>query len=79
MDHDDALVIACIDDVTSGVDLTPTMMAVLYTTTYIQWAEELDARASFWGRLNIALSEIIPPGLARVDNDSDDGGVDNIA
>lgn len=78
MDHDDALVIACIDDVTSGADLTPTMMAVLYTTTYIQWAEESDARASFWGRLTLALSEIIPPGLASVDNDSDDGGVDNI-
>ena len=70
MDNDDALVIACVDDVTSGSDLTPTMMAVLYTTTYIQWADEPDAVASFWGRLSIALGEIIPRRNSnrRVDN-----------
>ena len=60
IDHGDALVITCVDDVTSGGDLTPTMMAVMYTTTYIQWAEEPDAKTSFWGRLRIALREILP-------------------
>jgi hypothetical protein len=58
MDYDDALVIVCIDDVTSH-EMT-TMMAVLRTTTYIQWVGLGDAARSFWGRLQVALKEAFP-------------------
>ncbi|XP_070212700.1 toll-like receptor 2 type-1 [Littorina saxatilis] len=60
MDYDDVLIIVCMDDVASR-DMTPAMMAVLRTTTYIQWEELDDAEHSFWGRLRLALHEIIPP------------------
>ena len=59
MDFDDALVVTCLDDVESR-DLTTAMMAVLKTTTYIQWEDHPDAIASFWGRLQIALEDILP-------------------
>ncbi|XP_076447153.1 toll-like receptor 4 [Babylonia areolata] len=59
MDHDDALIVVCVDDVMSR-QMTSAMMAVLKTTTYIQWQEQEDAVASFWGRLHLALSEILP-------------------
>ena len=58
MDYDDELIIVCLDDVTSR-ELTGAMMAVLKTTTYIQWVNDADAIASFWGRLGIALQEVI--------------------
>ena len=61
MDTEDALVIVCLDDVTSR-DLTPAMMAVLKTTTYIQWeAGDADAARAFWGRLGQALEEVVQP------------------
>ena len=66
MDTEDALVIVCIDDVTSSDDITSAMMAVLKTTTYIQWVGERQGRAavdSFWGRLRVALNEVIGPGV----------------
>jgi toll-like receptor 13 len=59
MDYDDALIIVSLDDMTS-YELTSTMMAVLKTTTYIQWDRHPDAVRSFWGRLKQALHEIIP-------------------
>nr|KAG5697486.1 hypothetical protein BaRGS_029377 [Batillaria attramentaria] len=59
IDNNDALVITCLHDIASR-DLTPTMMAVMKTTTYIEWAYDPDAMASFWGRLRIAFNEIIP-------------------
>ena len=58
MDYDDELIIVCLDDVSSR-ELTAAMMAVLKTTTYIQWVDDTDAIASFWGRLGIALQEVI--------------------
>nr|KAG5699935.1 hypothetical protein BaRGS_018234 [Batillaria attramentaria] len=58
IENDDALVVVCLDDVSSR-DLTPAMMAVLKTTTYIQWDENPDATASFWGCLEQALQEIL--------------------
>ncbi|KAK7093415.1 hypothetical protein V1264_007175 [Littorina saxatilis] len=57
MDRDDSLLIVCVDDVMSR-EMTPAMMAVLKTTTYIQWEEHVDAVDSFWGRLGLALQEI---------------------
>ncbi|KAK7108145.1 toll-like receptor 13 [Littorina saxatilis] len=58
MDTEDALIIVCVDDVASR-DLTAAMMAVLKTTTYIQWLDgDGDAIRAFWGRLRFALHEI---------------------
>nr|KAG5685369.1 hypothetical protein BaRGS_013835 [Batillaria attramentaria] len=53
MENDDML-----EDIPSR-DLAPAMMAVMKTTTYIEWFNHDDARASFWGRLLIALTEIM--------------------
>ena len=58
MDNDDALLIVCLDDVAPR-DLTSTMMAVYKTTTVIQWGTGSEVQASFWGRLHIALNEIV--------------------
>jgi hypothetical protein len=57
MEHEDALIVACVDDITS-YEMTSAMMAVLKTTTYIQWENHADAIRSFWGRLEIALHEV---------------------
>nr|QNL15331.1 toll-like receptor 25 [Littorina littorea] len=57
MNYDDVLIIVCVDDVASR-DMTAAMMAVLRTTTYIQWEEFEDAEHSFWGRLRLALHEV---------------------
>ena len=62
MDYEDALIVVCVDDVTSR-DMTTAMMAVMKTTTYIQWAEHPDARAAFWGMLQIALQEVAPQAV----------------
>ena len=65
MDHDDALIVVCVDDVASR-DMTTAMMAVLKTTTYIQWAELDEAVESFWGRLHLALHEVMQPAHQNV-------------
>ncbi|XP_025108357.1 toll-like receptor 13 [Pomacea canaliculata] len=59
MENEDNLIIVCLEDILSR-DLTSVMMAVLKTNTYIQWQNQPDAAASFWGRLEIALQEILP-------------------
>jgi hypothetical protein len=58
MDYDDALIIVCKDDVASG-EMTSAMMAVMKTTTYIQWVGQDDAVRAFWGRVRVALHEIL--------------------
>jgi hypothetical protein len=58
MDYDDVLIIVCLDDITS-YELPSTIMAVLKTTTYIQWSREPGAVRSFWGRLQLSLKEIL--------------------
>ena len=57
-DNDDDLIVTCLDDVASR-DVTSTMTAVLRTTTYIQWPRDPDAAASFWGRIERALHQIL--------------------
>ena len=57
-DNDDDLIVTCLDDVASR-DVTSTMTAVLRTTTYIQWPQDPDSAASFWGRLERALHQIL--------------------
>nr|KAG5691243.1 hypothetical protein BaRGS_015211 [Batillaria attramentaria] len=65
MDNDDALLVVRLHDVASR-DMTSAMMAVMKTTTYIEWEDQADARASFWGRLRIALHEILDREECRV-------------
>jgi hypothetical protein len=59
MEHEDALIIVCMDDIMS-YEITPAMMALIKTTTYIQWVYHPHAIWSFWGRLEIALNEVLP-------------------
>ena len=58
LDNEGALIVTCLDDVASR-DLTRTMMAVLSTTTYIQWEQNPYVRASFWNRLELSLKDVI--------------------
>jgi toll-like receptor 13 len=64
MEHDDVLIIVCLDDVVSQ-EMTSTMMAVLKTTTYIQWEQTADAMASFWGRIQLSLHKVFQANNAR--------------
>ena len=61
LDHvihtDDALVVVRLQTVASR-HLTLPMMAVFHTTTYIEWEDDTEAISSFWGRLDLALSEL---------------------
>ena len=57
MDYDDALIVVCLDDVMDD-EVTPSMMAVMKTTTYIQWKPHADVEAAFVGRLRQALYEV---------------------
>ncbi|PVD24235.1 hypothetical protein C0Q70_14705 [Pomacea canaliculata] len=59
LEKGDDLIIVYLEEILSR-DLTSVMMAVLKTNTYIQWQDHPDAAASFWGRLEIALQEILP-------------------
>ena len=59
LDNEDALIVACLDDV-ALCDLTSTMIAVLNTTTYVQWGQNPYIRGSFWDRLELSLRDIIP-------------------
>ena len=73
LDHvihtDDALVVVRLQAVMSR-RLTLPMMAVFHTTTYIQWENDGEAIASFWGRLHLSLSEL------NVNKRRLEGGVD---
>ena len=58
MEHDDVIIIVCLDDVASR-QMTSAMMAVLKTMTYIQWDENnRDAVRAFWGRLQLAINDV---------------------
>ena len=59
MDNDDALLIVSLNDMAPR-DLTSAMMAVYKTTTFFQWEAGSEVQDSFWGRLRIALSELVP-------------------
>jgi toll-like receptor 13 len=56
MDYDDALLVVCLDGVASR-EMTTSMMAVMKTTTYIQWAEHPDAIHALWGRVRQSKSK----------------------
>ena len=58
MEYDDALIVVCLDDMVSR-DLTAAMMAVMKTTTFLQWrGNDAYVTASFWGRLRVALQDL---------------------
>ncbi|XP_070180915.1 toll-like receptor 2 type-2 [Littorina saxatilis] len=59
MDRDDVMVLVTLQD-PGSFDVTGCMMAILRTTTYIQWGEGGDVTDSFWGRLRLALDDVIP-------------------
>nr|KAG5686476.1 hypothetical protein BaRGS_030058 [Batillaria attramentaria] len=61
MDTGDALLVVLLNNIQPR-ELTPTMMAVMKTTTYIEWADDPDARDAFWGRIPRALYDILPHG-----------------
>ncbi|KAK7113056.1 toll-like receptor 6 [Littorina saxatilis] len=56
-ERDDVMVLVALQE-TQSRDMTGAMLAVLRTTTYIEWDEEQDARQSFWRRLHVALDDI---------------------
>jgi hypothetical protein len=58
MEFDDALIVTCIGNMAT-LEPTASMMAVLKTTTYIQWQRSEAAMAAFWGRIRIALTDIM--------------------
>jgi Leucine-rich repeat (LRR) protein len=58
MEFDDALIVTCIGNMAT-LEPTAAMMAVLKTTTYIQWQRSEAAMAAFWGRIRIALTDIM--------------------
>ncbi|PVD39147.1 hypothetical protein C0Q70_01775 [Pomacea canaliculata] len=58
MDRDEVLVLVLLHE-TESRDMTSAMFAVMKTTTYIEWANTVDARDSFWGRLSRALDCVI--------------------
>ena len=61
MDTHDHLLLLVLDDVidTRNV-MTSAMMAVLKTTTYLQWRkDDKDVQRAFWGRIKVALTDII--------------------
>ncbi|PVD39149.1 hypothetical protein C0Q70_01777 [Pomacea canaliculata] len=60
MDRDEVLVLVLLHE-TESRDMTSAMFAVMKTTTYIEWADTVDARNSFWGRLSRALDCVINP------------------
>ena len=58
MERDDVMVLVALRE-TESRDMSNAMLAVLRTTTYIEWEEQPDAVTSFWGRLELALHDVI--------------------
>ncbi|KAK7112900.1 toll-like receptor 2 type-2 [Littorina saxatilis] len=58
MDRDDVMVLVALEE-TESRDMSSAMLAVLRTTTYIEWADEEAARSSFLGRLSLALNDVV--------------------
>ena len=59
MDNDDVLMTVCVEDVRPR-EWTSGMMAILRTSTYIQWSEDPQHRANFWNIVVNALNDVIP-------------------
>nr|KAG5709803.1 hypothetical protein BaRGS_032627 [Batillaria attramentaria] len=67
MERDDVLVLVTLQETVSR-DLSGAMLAVMRTTTYIEWDDSPRARASFWGRLRIALEDVLQIVANLADN-----------
>ncbi|XP_076468193.1 toll-like receptor 2 [Babylonia areolata] len=58
MERDDIMILLMLHE-TEARDLSSTMLAILQTTTYLEWMDEDSAKASFWGRLELALGDVL--------------------
>nr|KAG5698010.1 hypothetical protein BaRGS_005828 [Batillaria attramentaria] len=59
VDNNDVMVIVILQHVPAR-DMSGAMLALVNTTTYIEWVEDPDAIASFWRRIMVALKDILP-------------------
>nr|KAG5710261.1 hypothetical protein BaRGS_008977 [Batillaria attramentaria] len=59
VDNDDVMVVVILEHVPAR-DMSGAMMALLKTTTYIEWEHGQEAEASFWRRMTLALNDILP-------------------
>nr|KAG5688999.1 hypothetical protein BaRGS_005543 [Batillaria attramentaria] len=62
IENDDVMVLVMLADVPPR-DMSGAMLALLKTTTYVEWGEGDDAKELFWHRMSRALNDILPQGL----------------
>ncbi|XP_070180494.1 toll-like receptor 2 type-2 [Littorina saxatilis] len=60
MDRGDLLLVAHVKN-TPVSDLTPTMVVILRTCTYMDWSQEGQGRVIFWNSLLLALGDVLVP------------------
>ena len=60
MERHDELVVVHVNN-TRDCELTPSMAAIMRTSTYISWSEQDVGNAFFWIRLRVALRDVILP------------------
>ncbi|PVD39143.1 hypothetical protein C0Q70_01771 [Pomacea canaliculata] len=65
MDRDEVLVLVLLHE-TESRDMTSAMFVVMKTTTYIEWANTVDARDSFWSRMALALNKTLSSEAACI-------------
>lgn len=58
MDRHDELVVIHVNN-TPDCELTPSMAAIMRTSTYISWSEQGEGKALFWNSLLVALGDVI--------------------
>nr|KAG5701905.1 hypothetical protein BaRGS_014970 [Batillaria attramentaria] len=59
IDNNDVMVVVLLEDVESR-DLSGAMLALMKTTTYIEWGAKPEAVESFWRRMALALNDVLP-------------------
>nr|KAG5696210.1 hypothetical protein BaRGS_021695 [Batillaria attramentaria] len=59
IENDDVMVVVILEHVPAR-DMTGVMLALMKTTTYIEWGKEEDAVESFWRRMTLALADVLP-------------------
>ena len=60
MERHDELVVVHVNN-TPDCELTPSMAAIMRTSTYISWSQQDAGNAFFWNRLRVALRGVILP------------------
>nr|KAG5687553.1 hypothetical protein BaRGS_023109 [Batillaria attramentaria] len=59
VENDDVMVVVILQHVPAR-DMSGAMKALMKTTTYIEWGSEPEAVYSFWRRMTLALTDILP-------------------